>query len=185
MILDFSIITERLILRNLDLSDIGGEYLSWMSDPEVLKYLEARFCAPKTIADLKNFVIGVNASDDEILLGIFLRNTQRHIGNIKLGPCCMTHHRADIGFIIGLQVARGKGYATEAIMAVSKYALCDLKLSKITAGCYSSNKGSARALISSGFFREGKLYSHVSLDDGRDDVLLFGLTDVSSVTLGR
>jgi ribosomal-protein-alanine N-acetyltransferase len=185
MILDFSIITKRLIICSLGTSDVSDRYLAWMLDPAVLNCLEVRFSPPTNIADLQNFVIRANFSNNEILLGIFLRDSRRHIGNIKLGPICTRHQRADIGFIIGEQAEWGKGYATEAISAVCNYAFSDLRLSKVAAGCYASNKGSARALINSGFSQEGRLRDHVLLHEERDDVLLFGLTNPSSVTLEK
>lgn len=181
MILDVPINTERLILRTLGTDDVGQHYLDWMSDPEILRYLEVRFSVPQTIYELEKFVTHVNASDNELLLGIFLRDSQRHIGNIKLGPICKNHNRADLGFIIGERTAWGKGYATEAIAAVSRFALTELKLAKVTAGCYASNQGSARALAKAGFGQEGRLSSHWSVDGKREDGLLFGMFDQSEV----
>lgn len=185
MILNFSIITERLIIRSLVLSDVGDRYLGWMLDSAVQRYLEVRFFSSKTVSDLQNFVVKTNSSNDEILLGIFLRDSQRHIGNIKLGPVCVRHQRADIGFIIGERDEWGKGFASEAIRAVCNYALSDLKLYKVAAGCYASNKGSAMALINSGFVQEGRLRDHVTLDEGRDDVLLFGLANLIGMKMGN
>lgn len=181
MILDVPINTERLILRSLDAVDVGPPYLEWMSDPEILRYLEVRFSVPQTVYELEKFVTHVNASDNELLLGIFLRDSHSHIGNIKLGPICSNHNRADLGFIIGERAVWGKGYATEAIEAVSRFALTELKLAKVTAGCYASNHGSACALAKAGFVQEGRLSSHLSVDGKRDDALLFGITGLSGV----
>lgn len=181
MILDVPINTERLLLRNLDAKDVGQHYLDWMSDPEVVRYLEVRFSVPRTIAELAKFVANKNESDNELLLGIILRDSQRHIGNIKLGPICWNHNRADLGFIIGDRTAWGKGYATEAILATTRFALDELKLAKVSAGCYACNQGSARALEKAGFQQEGILHSHCVVDGEREDVLLFGISAQSGV----
>lgn len=182
MILDHPISTERLLLRTLHGVDAGPHYLAWMSDPDIVRYLEVRFSAPQTISELVKFVTHTNDSDNELLLGIFLRDSQRHIGNIKLGPVCKNHNRADLGFIIGDRAAWGKGYATEAISAVARFALDELKLAKVTAGCYASNQGSARALEKAGFTQEGRLRGHWSVDGKREDGLLFGITARFNVT---
>ena len=175
MILNDPITSERLILRNLHTKDIGQHYLDWMSDPKVLRYLEVRFSVPRTIADLTEYVSLMNDSDKDLLLGIHLRESKIHIGNIKIGPISRQHNRADIGFIIGEKSAWGKGYATEAISAVTKFALTQLKLSKVSAGCYSGNLGSARSLEKAGFHLEGHLRGHWEVDGERDDGFVYGI----------
>ena len=175
MILIEPITSERLFLRNLYAKDIGQHYLDWMSDPKVLRFLEVRFSAPRSIADLRKFVTLMNDSDNELLLGIYLKKSETHIGNIKLGPISRQHNRADLGFIIGEKAAWGKGYATEAISTVTKFALTQLKLSKVSAGCYSGNLGSARSLEKAGFHLEGHLRGHWEVDGERDDGFVYGI----------
>jgi len=175
MILDAPINSARLILRNLGTKDIGQHYLDWMYDPKILRYLEVRFSVPRTIAELTEFVTLSNDSHKELLLGIYLRESKCHIGNIKLGPISRYHNRADLGFIIGEQSAWGKGYATEAIIAVTKFALTELKLDKVSAGCYAGNYGSARSLEKAGFRREGHLRGHWVVDGEREDGFIFGI----------
>jgi ribosomal-protein-alanine N-acetyltransferase len=182
VILDDPIGTERLFLRTLSSVDVVPHYLAWMSDPDILRYLEVRFSAPQTRAALTKYVTRTNDSDNELLLGIFLRDSQRHVGNIKVGPICRNHSRADVGFIIGDRTAWGKGYATEAISAVAKFALAELKLVKVCAGCYATNQGSVRALEKAGFVQEGKLCGYWSIDGRREDGLLFGLSNRVAAT---
>jgi ribosomal-protein-alanine N-acetyltransferase len=131
--------------------------------------------APKTIEDLKEFVTITNDSEKELLVGIFLRDSKSQIGNIKLGPISRHHNRADLGFIIGEQSAWGKGYATEAICALTNYALTVLKLDKVSAGCYARNRGSARALEKAGFHLEGCLRGHWEVDGEREDGFVYGI----------
>lgn len=181
MILDSPILTERLILRSLAGADVGPHYLGWLSDADILRYLEVRFSVPPTIDALTKFVVDTNVSSNELLLGIFLRNPLRHIGNIKLGPVCKNHNRADLGFLIGDRAEWGKGYATEAISAVVRFALTEFKLAKITAGCYASNHGSSRALEKAGFVQEARLYGHWLCDGTREDGLLFGISTLRDV----
>ena len=163
------------MLRSLTKSDLTPQYLHWLLDEEITRYLELRFSPKQTLETLENFVIAANDSSDTLLLGIFTRDEARHIGNIKIGPVCANHARADLGFLIGEREAWGKGFATEAIIAASRHALTRLGIAKVTAGCYASNRGSARALEKAGFALEARLPEHVSTDGVREDVLLFGL----------
>lgn len=175
MIINAPILTERLVLRSLTRSDVTPQYLHWLLDEEITRYLEVRFSPQQTLETLEKFVIAANDSGDALLLGIFTKDGSRHIGNIKLGPICKNHSRADLGFLIGEREAWGKGFATEAIAATSHYALTRLRVAKLTAGCYASNRGSARALEKAGFSQEARLPKHQLIDGVREDVLLFGM----------
>jgi [ribosomal protein S5]-alanine N-acetyltransferase len=175
MITSAPIVTERLILRSLTGSDVTRQYLHWLLDEEVTRYLEVRFSPTQTLETLESFVASTNASSDSLLLGMFKRDDSRHIGNIKIGPTCRNHSRADVGFLIGERDAWGKGFATEAIAAAAHYALTGLRLAKLTAGCCASNQGSARALEKAGFIQEARLPKHQLIAGVREDVLLFGM----------
>ncbi len=114
MLMDAPIETPRLILRTLRSPDVGEEYMAWLSDPEVTRYLEIRFTV-QTIQGAREFISAMNASEDSLFLGMFLKSSATHIGNIKLGPMDWHHRRGDIGLVIGDGVHWGKGFATEAI----------------------------------------------------------------------
>lgn len=178
MVIKSPILTRRLVLQNLNSKDVGMTYLGWMNDPEVLKALEIRFSKPQTVLELQKFVSNSNQSDDELLLGIFLQETMRHIGNIKLGAINANHKRGELGFIIGERGVWRKGYATEAIAAVAAYGLEDLGLFKIIAGCYASNAGSAKALINAGFQLEAVLKNHWLVEGRREDGFLFQISQL-------
>ena len=180
MILPSPIETRRLVLRTLEPSDVGTRYLTWLSDPEVNRYMEIRFAPVHSIDELQTFVQSVNASTGNLLLGIFLREGQRHIGNIKLGPIRHDHHRAEIGFMIGEKDSWGRGYASEAIAALSEYGLDQLGLEKITAGCYATNVGCAKALLKAGFVQEATIPSDVVFEGCRVASLLFGMNRVAA-----
>lgn len=164
--------TDRLELRALDPDDLSPLYCEWLNDPEVNRYLEVRF-QPQSAESVQTFVRAANDSADTALFGIFLRNGQRHIGNIKLGPIEPNHARADIGLVLGDRTQWGNGFASEAIEAVAVYAFVTLRLNKVTAGCYVANEGSLRAFLKTGFREIGRRHNHVRTASGwMDDILL-------------
>ena len=167
MITDGPIETARLLLRNLTEADVTERYLSWLNDPEVLRYLEVRFSKLVDLNELRTFVQTVNASTDTVMFGIFRRDTGQHIGNIKLGPLKFDHARAEIGFLIGDRLSWGAGYASEAIQAVSQFGLERMNLAKIGAGCYATNLGSMKALLKAGFLQVATIPSDVVSDGVR------------------
>jgi len=185
MIIETPIVTERLLLRTLTVSDLGPHYVNWLADEEITRYLEVRFSQAQDLNALGEFICTTNKSSNNLLLGIFLKDELRHIGNIKLGSVCRHHNRADIGFLIGAREEWGKGYATEAIVAVAKYAMNEMHLAKLMAGCYESNRGSARAIEKAGFSMEARLHNHWSIGGKREDGLQFAyIMDPENRTVG-
>jgi ribosomal-protein-alanine N-acetyltransferase len=136
------LVGKRLLLREVRLSDANGPYLQWMNDPEVLKYTESRF-QPYSKERLCQYIETINKNPDFVFHAITLRDTGRHIGNIKLGPIekdPIGDLVGDVGFIIGAKECWGKGYAAESIRLLAQYAFSSLKLHRLTAGCYAVNK---------------------------------------------
>jgi RimJ/RimL family protein N-acetyltransferase/methionyl-tRNA formyltransferase len=162
-------------LRCLLSKDVGHDYLGWLHDSEVNQYLEVRHSLPESLEDLRSFVHAVNISPDSILFGIFLLNNT-HIGNIKLGPINRENMRAEVGLILGDKRQWGKGYATRAIRLLSDYAFQELKLARLTAGCYEPNKGSFYSFIKAGYSCEGVLANYWKFNGERVGEIMMGLS---------
>jgi len=163
----------RLYFRSLTGADCSPQYLGWLTDPEVNRYLETRF-TPQSIESIRAFVEGVNARDHQHLFGIFLRSGARHIGNIKIGPINRQHRLGDISLFIGERGCWGQGYATEAIGAASHYAFDVLQVRKLSAGMYAPNQASYRAFLKAGYREEARRPGHYLLDGKPCDILELG-----------
>lgn len=139
----------KIYLRKLHETDANEEYLKWLNDYEVTKYTESRFY-PNTLESLKNYLSSIN-NNYNIAFAIIETTKRKHIGNIKLGNINYIHRFGDIGFIIGDKDFWGKGIATEAIGLVVEYAFKRLNLRRLSAGVYSENIASIKALEKAGF----------------------------------
>lgn len=144
---------ENIFLRRLTEEDATEDYVRWMNDPEINQYLESRFYK-QSIESCKAFIRSVS-NDNNYQFGIFLKETGKHIGNIKIGSINHYHKYADIGFLIGEKQYWGRGIATEAIKLATDYAFNTLKLHKLWGGAYSPNIGSVKAFIKNGYEQEG------------------------------
>ena len=174
MLLGKSIETADLILRSLDTRLALGSYAAWMRDPAVTRYLEVRFAPPDESA-LAAFIERMNASDDSLLLGIFPRaEAHRHVGNIKLGPIDRRHKSAALGIALGERECWGRGFATQAIAAVSAHAFATLGLERLEAGFYADNVASQRAFLRAGFVEEGRRLGARLCEGARTDEVLMG-----------
>lgn len=165
----------RLYLRPIKLDDVNDNYCAWLADPEVNQFLETRFQS-QTKQMIRDFVASKMENPNEPLWAICDRATDRHIGNIKLGPINHHHQRADISLLIGDKAFWGKGYATEAIAAIVEHAFNTLQLNKLQAGAYSNNVGSINAFKKNGFSQEGFVKEFGYLNAEPIDMILMGLT---------
>ena len=168
-----SIGSERLSLTVLEATSVTPSYVQWLNKREINEFLESRF-TPQTEESVKSFVDENFESSHSVLFGIFVGPEQTHIGNIKLGPINNNHATSEIGFIIGDSSFWGLGYASEAILSLSEWAFSVLAISKLTAGCYSTNIGSKKALEKAGYIQEAALRSQVlDVSGNRQDMLKF------------
>jgi ribosomal-protein-alanine N-acetyltransferase len=158
-------------LRPACTDDVGPAYVRWMNDPEVTRFLESRFRSWDE-RELVAYVEGVVADPDVHMFGIWLREEDEHVGNIKIGPLVPAHRRGDIGLLIGEPTAWGRGVGTESIELLSRWAFDELGLAKITAGAYAKNGGSVRAFEKAGFEIEARLVRHYLDGDDWDDGIL-------------
>lgn len=166
--------TQRMYLREVRPSDVNERYYCWMNDPEVVRYMESRFY-PNSIESLKKYVEEKVGDNNNVFLAIILKDGDRHIGNIKLGPINWIHRIADVGIMIGEKDCWGKGYATEAIMSITKYAFETLNLHKVTAGCCEPNQSSLNAFKKAGFFVEGVRKEHVYCGNAYINTIVMGM----------
>jgi [ribosomal protein S5]-alanine N-acetyltransferase len=160
----------RLKLERLTVLDATETYVDWLNDEEVTKFTETGE-RKHTVDSIRSFIIDVNNSDS-LFLAIRLKDTNQHIGNIKLGPFTHRHKRAEVGLIIGEKAHWGKGYGSEAIKAVADYAFRSLGMIKITASISGRNIGSVKAFEKAGFIHEAVKDQHLYLDGRWDTEVL-------------
>ena len=168
------LIGERLYLRLLEESDIGEDYLGWLNDVEVTRYLETgRF--PSTLETMRKYLNHFRNSTTDMIFAIVDRETDHHVGNVTLNRISWIHRTADTGLMIGRKDFWGKGYAFEAWSLLIEYAFQRLGLRKIIAGAVADNKASIVALEKLGFRVEGTFRREYLIDGEYRDSVRLGL----------
>lgn len=99
--------------------------------------------------------------------------TPKLIGNISL-MLNKTNHRAEIGYWIGEEFWN-KGYCTEAMKEVIKYAFTVRAMNKITCRHIATNPASGKVMIKSGLVQEGYLKHDIHKNGHYFDTLVYGL----------
>lgn len=170
------ITTKRLVLRDIQVDDITQEYINWLNDFEVTKYLEIRF-KPQTQKKVEKYVNDMLSDVEHAKhFGVYDTGGARLIGTVTLPEINWNHSYADISFVIGHPDARKKKYAEEAVRAVIQYMFQNCKLKKLWAGYYDGHKASEHILKKIGFREEGRIRE--KLEDYRNcrvDHIIVGL----------
>ncbi len=151
--------TERLLLRQLEISDTNDIY-EYAKNKDDFIYTDG---FPHEYEEVK-FAIGMwrndaYASKQFIRWAIQLKTENKVIGGVYL---FLPKGNDSSGRImdIGIDIARNywnQGYATEAIESASRYGLTKMGLKRVQAQVVPNNIGSVKAFEKAGFSKEGIL----------------------------
>ena len=168
------LVGEKVYLRALEESDISEEFLNWLNDLEVTRYLETgKF--PSTPASVQDYLKRFQASTTDLGFAIVDRETEQHIGNVTLNRINWIHRTADTGLMIGRKDFWGKGLAFESWSLMIEYAFNRLSLRKIIAGALVDNVASVKVLKKLGFKEEGVFRQEAFVDGKYLDGIRMGI----------
>jgi len=153
--------TERLNLYKVTEEFCNDNYLSWLHDKEVNKYLDSGNL-PISLDDLILYV--KNIPNDDIFLAIVIKENKKHIGNIRIHSINYKNGLGESGILLGDKSEWGKGYAKEASIAVFNHCFNRLNLRKITMGAVQENIASIKLYEKIGFKQEGLFKKHAFYD---------------------
>ncbi len=151
--------TENLLLKELDISDVTENYVTWLNDEDINQFLQVRH-QKHTLKTTRDYVQNLKESEHNFLFGIFEKNNNRHIGNIRLTISHPIDKVANIGILIGEKNSHGKGYAKESILKVTEFGFKKLNLKRIEAGFYENNDSGINSFLKCGYEIDGILKSY-------------------------
>ena len=147
-VLNIDLTSERLVLKRLSANHISTDYVSWLNDPGVNVFLETK--GNYTIEMLEKYV-EEQYKNEIYFWAIHLKDTNKHIGNIKIDPINDKENSGEYGILMGDRTNWGKGYAKEASLRIITYCFEELKLSKITLGVIQDNINAVKLYEKIGF----------------------------------
>lgn len=154
---------KRIYLKPLEETDVNEDYVNWLNDKAVNKYMECRF-TEWTEESVKEYVrSATKLSGGRMLFGIFTF-TDKLIGTAAISSIDYNNKFAYVGLMIGDRGCWRKGYGTETLALVKDYAFNKLELHKLMAGVYEDNYASRQLFLKSGFVPSGYLVENRFLD---------------------
>lgn len=128
--------TKRLILKPLNTHFLSLEYVHWMNDEKVNRYLESG--GDYTIEKLTAYLKEVE-DNPKYFWAIELKSSGKHIGNIKIDPINPNDLIGEYGILIGDKNYWGLGLAKESSIEVINFCFKKLRLKKIELGVLKEN----------------------------------------------
>ena len=155
--------TERLILRRYNESDIDAFY-EILHDDRLHKYISfPDLTVEQELEYIKNCMKDVETDKCE-KWAIVLKENNETLGNISVNTVVKKHNYCDVGCVIRYDYW-GKGYASEALTAVSDY-LLDSGYYLVECTCNELNKQSSRVMEKAGFKKDGTIPNRRLNKDG-------------------
>lgn len=164
----------RVSLQPVERGHLTAQYLSWLNDPEVTRYMETG-TFPTTTEDLERYFKSVTGSREQVAFAIVHNKTGRHIGNVKLGPIHWVHRKATFGIMIGDRKFWGQGLGEDATRLAVEYGFYRLNLRRIDLGVFAEYESAVRCYEKVGFKVEGRLREELFQGGEYKDKLWMGL----------
>ena len=146
------IMGERIRLVPLDVDLHLENYVRWLNDPEVTRWL-AQYLPLTRLAE-RAFFERMASPKDDITWAVHDEN-DRHIGGTGLHGINWHHRSAVSGIVLGEKDVWGKGYGSEVMRVRTKWAFEELGLHRIESECFVENIGSATCLARAGYRQIG------------------------------
>ena len=99
----------------------------------------------------------------------------RVIGDIGLDGVLWNHGDAWVGIGIGERAYWGKGYGTDAMRVLLRYAFTELNLHRVSLGVFEYNPRAIRSYEKAGFVLEGREREAVFRSGKRWDIIFMGI----------
>lgn len=140
-----------ILIRTFQEKDITPRYISWLNNPEVVRFSNQRFIT-HTESSCQSFYYSMASSPSSFLA--IEHAEYGHVGTLTVH--FNDHHgTADMGILVGEPSIWGKGVGITAWMLAMTTALKIPRMRKVTAGTLACNTGMLSIMRKSGMVMDG------------------------------
>lgn len=159
-----------VVLERFGAGDIGEDYLSWLNDPEVVRYSNQRFV--RHDGDSARAYLASFDRTDSLLLAIRSAAEGALIGTMTAYRS-RQHGTADMGIMIGDRAVWGRGHGEHAWSGLMEWLLQPGGTRKVTAGTLACNRAMIRLMEKSGMTLEGVRKDQEIVAGQAEDIVLY------------
>lgn len=168
------ILGEKIILRAVEESD-NRMLLSLINDPETEVMLGGSSWPVSETEQLRWFE-EQEINRDVLRCTVALIQDNSAVGTVILSDIDQKNGTAQIHIKMSKNDGRGKGYGTDAVRTMVKYAFCELRLNCIYANILSYNSVSMHVFEKCGFSKDGLLRQRVFKNGQYLDIFAYSIT---------
>lgn len=151
----------------------------WCADPDYLRMLGIKVAYPFTASQLKKqyekIEKAMDETRDQFYFTIRLREDDRLVGFAHINWVEWNHGAGGVILGIGDPADRRKGYGSEALRLLLRFAFDELNLFRVTAGVPEYNLPALNMFQKAGFVEEVRRRKAIERDLQTWDLLLLGL----------
>ena len=160
----------KIYLKSFEDSDISSDYISWLNDPDVVRFSNQRFNR-HTIETSKLYLESFKNTTN-LFLSIRRKNDNCAIGTMT--AYVANHHKtANIGILIGTKSLWGEGFGQDAWDTLITWLIEKNQIRKVIGGTLSNNKAMIRIMKRSGMSFEAILPRQELFDCEEIDLYLY------------
>ncbi len=146
--------------------------MKWGEDAEYLRNVDTDLARPKT---KDQWAAEGSAGSNSVYFRLRTLETDELIGFAAIHGIEWNNRAGLLAIGIGQSAHRNKGYGSDALKLILRYAFHELNLDRVGLDVIEYNKGGIRAYEKVGFQLEGRKRSMVYRDGKRYDVLIMGI----------
>lgn len=166
--------SKRIYLRPLELSDLNGNYVSWLNDEQINEH-NSHHVFPYSLKEGYHYIEKAHLSKDALVLAIVTKRKNKHIGNISLQNIDYLNRNAELAILLGEKEYLSKGYSKEASLLLLSHAFNALGLLRIYCGTSVKNKSMQKLAKKLGMILEGRRRKAMFKNGNLEDILEYGI----------
>jgi RimJ/RimL family protein N-acetyltransferase len=147
----------------------------WSEDADYIRALDTDYARPRPIQEIAGLHNPEQRDPNGLLFHLRTLEGDRLIGFVALHSIEWNNRAGLLSIGIGEVDFRGKGYGSEALRLILRYAFDELNLDRVGLDVISNNERAIRAYEKAGFRHEGAMRGAVLRDGCRHDRLLMGI----------
>jgi len=162
----------KICLQQLLPDHVTPEYVSWLNDPKVNAWLEARHLCPHTLESTRRFVQRC-LDEQRYHWGVLYDGV--HVGNVTCSEVNLIYRYATVSNVVGDLRFQRTPLAKFALSGALDYLLLRRGFHRVEAVTYANHLSGVALLANLGFVKEGAFRERVMFGGRYVDFLLFGL----------
>jgi len=168
---------KRVRLCAVEVQAMAGATSKWSRDSEYMRLGDsgaARTFSKRTTREWFDKDLE-KERPDQFPFAIHTLEDDHLIGDVGLGDVQWTHSDAFVGIGLGERAYWDKGYGTDAMQVILRYAFTELNLHRVSLNVFEYNPRAMKSYEKAGFSYEGKMRKMLHRDGKRWDIVFMGI----------